>query len=98
MLACNCWYVFLVYKLQSRAPDDTLFVPKDKDASTIAKYLDRLVEDREFRSDLARSERKWILENYDTSRIVGKWRTLLESVTKEGISFSVKDLNPEFNC
>jgi len=64
------------------SPDDTPFVPKEKDTSTIAKYLDRLVEDREFRSNLARSERKWVLENHDISMIVDRWRTLWESFTK----------------
>jgi hypothetical protein len=56
----------------------------------IAKYLDRIVEDKDFREDLASEQHRWMIENFDNNKIARVWEGILENAVAAGHTYRPK--------
>jgi glycosyltransferase involved in cell wall biosynthesis len=46
--------------------------------SDIARYLDMIVEDKDFREDLARKQHEWVIRIHDNNKTVEEWEKIFE--------------------
>lgn len=59
-------------------------------AEEIAKYIDRMVTDEKFRTELADSQHKWITENFDNNKIAEKWEAILQDSVSKNLRYRTK--------
>ncbi len=70
--------------------DDEPFYRESKKPEEIAKYIDRIVQDRKFREKLATQQREWVLKVFDNKKNAQKWESLFEEAVKQKRSYRVK--------
>jgi glycosyltransferase involved in cell wall biosynthesis len=62
---------------------DSPFLPKNIDSIELAKWLDCVVEDEDFRKKLADDERSFVLKNHDSRVVAERWRVLWEAAIEK---------------
>jgi glycosyltransferase involved in cell wall biosynthesis len=56
----------------------------------IAAYIDKIVEDKNFRNELAATQHRWMNENFDNNKIAQFWEEILESAVSGASSYRPK--------
>ena len=62
--------------------DDEPFYNGIKEPFEMAKYIDRIVEDKNFREELARTQIEWVKKTFDNKQIASDWNKIFEDVIK----------------
>jgi glycosyltransferase involved in cell wall biosynthesis len=60
--------------------DSSPFLPKSKDPSILAKYIDNLIENRAFRQSLIGNELAYVKERYDAKMVSELWKEKWETI------------------
>ncbi|KFM14539.1 Glycosyl transferase protein [Marine Group I thaumarchaeote SCGC RSA3] len=63
---------------------------KSKDPIQIAKYIDKIVKDEEFRSHLLKIQKEWVMENFDPKKLAEQWDRLFLEMINENHKYKVK--------
>ncbi len=69
-------------QISHKLTDDEPFYSKDKDPREMAKYIDRIVEDRNFRDELAKKQNEWVRKTFDNKQIASEWEKTFDDVIK----------------
>jgi len=59
------------------------FLPNSNEPKEIAKIIDKVVESKEFRNDLAKKEYEFVNELCDPDKAVAEWENLFESINQK---------------
>lgn len=63
---------------------------KSKDPVRIAKYIDRIVEHKDFRLELLRIQQSWIKKYFDPKKLETQWDKLFLEIINENHKYKVK--------
>lgn len=66
------------------------FLPQSNDAYEVAKVIDKVVESKEFRDDLARHEFEYVQELCGPEKVANDWDNIFEELTKKHQSINRK--------
>ena len=58
------------------------FLPRTRDPKELAILIDKIVESKEFRDDLANKENEWAKEVYEPSQVVNEWEKIFDKIQK----------------
>jgi len=67
---------------------------KSKEPTVIAEYLDKIVEDKNFRLELKKKQLEWTKKTFDSKRIASEWNEVLHNVIENK---NQKKINPFYN-
>jgi glycosyltransferase involved in cell wall biosynthesis len=67
---------------------------KSKEPTVIAEYLDKIVEDKGFRTNLKEKQLEWTKKTFDSKRIASEWNEVLHNVIENK---NQKKRNPFYN-
>lgn len=70
--------------------DDEPFYNESKSPLEMAKYIDRIVEDKNFREELARNQSEWVKKTFDNKHTASNWEEVFEEAVKKKLSYRVK--------
>lgn len=73
-----------------RYTDDEPFYNGIKDPLEIAKYIDRIVEDKNFREELAKNQHEWVKNTFDNNKIVQQWEKIFEEAVKQKPIYQIR--------
>jgi glycosyltransferase involved in cell wall biosynthesis len=87
--AALCGIPVFCYAPYSFSEDDP-FYKESKEPEDIAKYIDRIVADKNFREELKKKQKEWVKATFDNKRTVNQWLEVFEKAINDKITYKVK--------
>lgn len=66
------------------------FLPSSRDPKELAMLIDKIVESKEFRDNLAEQENKWVREIFDPKKVTEDWEIIFNKIKNEFPSINRK--------
>jgi glycosyltransferase involved in cell wall biosynthesis len=70
--------------------DDDPFYKKSTNPQDIADYIDRMVEDKNFRDELARAQSEWIKKAFDNNKTSQQWQQVFDYAITKKPNYKIK--------
>lgn len=79
--AALCGIPIFCYSPHGFTNNDPFF--KNNNPSSIAEHIDKIVEDKNFRKELAKIQNEWVRDTFDNKKTSIQWQEVFEEVTKD---------------
>lgn len=79
-------FSFVKYNYSNHDP----FYDQSPKTEEIAKYIDRIVENEEFRNELKKIQHSWLIDNFDPKKISDAWMEIFEICVQRGVKYKTK--------
>lgn len=86
--AILCGIPVFCYESYQYTDNDPFF--KSQNPNEIANYVDKIVEDENFRTELVRIQNLWVKKYFDFKKLSNDWNELLENSVNENSNYKVK--------
>lgn len=63
---------------------------ESKEPRDIARYIDRMVTDKNFRDELRKKQGEWVRNTFDNKKTVKQWLEVFEEATNKKITYKIK--------
>ncbi len=87
--AALCNIPVFCYAPYSFSENDPMY-KESLDPQKIAKYIDKIVTDKEFREELKKIQVKWVKKTFDNQKGIIQWKNTFEEATNKKRNYKVK--------
>ena len=87
--AALCNTPVFCYAPHSFSENDPVY-KESKEPRDIAKYIDRMVTDKNFRDELRKKQGEWVRNTFDNKKTIKQWLDVLEEAINKKITYKIK--------
>lgn len=77
------------YAPDSFSENDPMY-KESREPSEIAKYVDRIVTDKNFRDELREKQHKWVIDVFDNEKTIKQWKQVFEEAINKKTNYTTK--------